>query len=109
MADPVPTAVWWLALLLAGLVVAAVFWGVAHYEDDVEAAVEQALAGDGFSGLSVSVEGRDVVIVGVATTEEVAEIRRVVLTVPGVRRVDTAALVEMQSGDAAITPGGSLS
>ncbi len=101
--------IWWLALLLAGLMVAAVFWGVAHYEDDVEAAVEQALAGEGFSGLTVSVEGRDVVIAGVATTEQVAEICRVALTVPGVRRVDTTALVETQSGDAAIVHGGVLS
>lgn len=69
-----------------GLALAAVAWGVDHFESDIGPRVEQALSDAGYSAVTVDVEGRDVHLGGAVTSEE-EPISKLLNGVDGVRTV----------------------
>lgn len=75
-----------LGLAWLVLVGGALMWGIDRFENDIEDRVSEALATSGFSGVEVTVNGRDVTIEKVDAAQE-AQVIALLENVEGVRNV----------------------
>lgn len=91
---PLPASIWFLLIVWVGVTVAAVIWGIPHFEDHLGERGEAAL---GDQPVAVQIVGRDARLAGEVTDS--TEIDRAVATVRGVRGVR-----RVEAGGIAIAP-----
>lgn len=78
--------VWVAGLLWVGVLAAAIVWGVDRFQTDIGDRAEDTLRANGFAGLEVDVEGRDLHVMGADTADE-ARIAALLEDLEGVRMV----------------------
>ncbi len=77
---------WPVALLWIGLLAAAIVWGVDRFQTDISERAQETLQANGFAGLDVDVDGRDLHVMGADAANE-ARIEALLEDLDGVRTV----------------------